>query len=99
MNWLEKYKPKKLSEVLVSKDKILNLKRFILERKPVILYGPTGSGKTSFVYALANELDYDVFEINASDQRNKENIDSIVRPSSLEGSLFGKGRIILIDDI
>jgi len=99
MNWLEKYKPRKINEVLVSKDKIKSLKKFVLERKAVILNGPTGSGKTSLVYALADELNYDVFEVNASDQRNKNNINIIVRPSSLEGSIFGKGRIILIDDI
>ncbi len=99
MSFLEKYKPERLNEVLVSKDNITKLKKFILEKKAVILNGPTGSGKTSLVYALAKELNYDVFEINASNQRNKNNIDLIVRPSSLEGSLFNKGRIILIDDI
>lgn len=99
MSFTEKYKPRRLNEVFVSKDKILMLKKLILEKKAVILNGPTGSGKTSLVYALADELNYDVFEVNASDQRNKNSIDLVVKPSSLEGSLFGRGRIILIDDI
>ncbi|MEK6952784.1 MAG: replication factor C large subunit [Nanoarchaeota archaeon] len=99
MSFTEKYRPRKLDEVFVSKEKILMLKKLILEKKPVIMNGPTGSGKTSLVYALADELNYDVFEINGSDYRNKNNIDLIVKPSSLEGSLFGRGRIILIDDI
>ena len=99
MNLVDKYKPSKLGEVLVSKEKIFDLKRFVLEKKPVIINGPTGSGKTSLVYALAKDIGYDVFEINASDYRNKGNIDLIVKPSTLEGSLFGKGRIVLVDDI
>ncbi|CAG9773634.1 unnamed protein product [Ceutorhynchus assimilis] len=35
----------------------------------IVLYGPTGSGKSSAVYAIANELGFNVLELNASTKR------------------------------
>ncbi|KAJ8317885.1 hypothetical protein KUTeg_002976 [Tegillarca granosa] len=40
----------------------------------VMLVGPTGIGKTATVYALAQELGYKVFEVNASSSRNGKRI-------------------------
>ena len=99
MTLLEKYKPKKLSELLIQREKITELKRFIVERKPVILTGPTGCGKTSLVYLLAQDMNYELLEINASDKRNKLHIEEILGPAVKEGSLFAMGRLVLIDDI
>lgn len=38
-------------------------------KNTAILLGPSGSGKTSTVYLLANELGYNVIELNASSKR------------------------------
>ena len=40
----------------------------------VLLAGPAGSGKTSSVYALAEELSFNVLEVNASSKRNGKSI-------------------------
>lgn len=40
----------------------------------VVLSGKNGSGKTSSVYALANDLNYEVIEINAGSKRNGKKI-------------------------
>ena len=94
---VDKYKPKKLCNV-IGQDLSL-LKRFILEKRNLILHGPTGTGKTSAVYALANELDYEVLEINTSDFRGKNFIGSVIGSAIKQRSLFSRGKIILVDDI
>ncbi len=99
LNWSEKYRPKIVNNIISNKEQVNSLKKFILEKKPTIIYGPAGTGKTSSVYALANELNYEILEINASDQRNKDKIVDIVGSSSKQMSLFNTGKIILIDEI
>jgi replication factor C large subunit len=101
MLWTEKYKPSKISEIKTNNKEAISIKEFIktYKRGSIIIYGPTGNGKTSSIYTIANELNYEVIEVNASDFRNKEKIQSIVGNSSKQKSLFNKGKIILIDEI
>ncbi|MBI2671895.1 replication factor C large subunit [Candidatus Woesearchaeota archaeon] len=97
--WTERYQPKRSSEIISNKEAILSVKKFVLEKRPAILYGPPGVGKTSAAYALARDLDYEILEINASDKRNKEQILQIIGASAKQQSLFNKNKIILIDEI
>jgi len=68
-------------------------------KKPLLIYGPSGTGKTSSIHLLAKEMDYEIIEINASDCRNKEAIESIVGNASKQASLTKKGKILLVDEI
>ena len=103
MQWVEKYKPKSLKEVVGQQEinkKVLNwYNKWGLGAKALLLYGNTGIGKTAIVHALAAELDYEILELNASDFRNKEQIKNIIGGSSKQASLFKKGKIVLIDEV
>lgn len=101
----EKYSPKKINDLLgndIAKEKI---KKWILEwsrgkkGKPILIYGPSGIGKTSFAYVLKKEFDLELLEMNASQFRDKKNVDRIIANAMMAGTLSGKKKIILIDDV
>ncbi|MBU2634361.1 MAG: replication factor C large subunit [Nanoarchaeota archaeon] len=96
---IQKYKPKKLEDVKGQDVALRKLKKAVLEKKHVLIYGDIGIGKTSSVYALANDLDHEILEVNASDYRNKDQIESLIGNSSQQLSLFNKSKIILVDEI
>jgi replication factor C large subunit len=98
MTWVEKHKPKSFDDV-IGQENLGKLRYAIVNKKPVLLSGITGIGKTSSVYALAKDMNYEVVEINASDVRNKEGINSVIGNAMKQQSLFYKGKIILIDEI
>jgi len=101
----EKYRPSKFSEIMGQNIAIDKLKAFfnsfnmkLAKKKAILLYGPPGTGKTTLAYVLAKEAEYELFELNASDLRNRAKLDEILKPSTLQKSLFSKGKIILVDE-
>lgn len=102
--WIKKHIPKKTSEIRGQSNAVEQMRNFVnnyskQKKKAIIIYGSTGCGKTSAVYALANELNLEVLEINASDFRNESAITSILGSASKQRSLFSKGKIILVDEL
>lgn len=101
--WIRKYAPKKLSEVVGQVDAVNKLKRYVetftKKSKGIFLYGGQGNGKTSSVYALAEEGDYELIELNASDTRNTAAIETILGGASKQMSLFGTKKLILVDEL
>ncbi len=99
---VEKYRPKRLSEFKGQNKPISDLKNLVVDYKKgkgIMIYGRSGVGKTSSVHALANDLDLEILEINASDMRNKEGMERGVLNAVKQKSLFGRNKIILIDDV
>jgi replication factor C large subunit len=67
--------------------------------KPLLLVGPPGVGKTSFVHALCHEFDIDLVELNASDSRNKNLLAQVISPIFSNASLTGKNFLLFLDEI
>lgn len=102
--WVLKYLPKNTSEVLGQEKGLREIKEFITnfkkqKKKGLILTGPVGCGKTSSVYAVAKELDCEITEVNASDERNTDKIEQIIGSCAKQQSLFFRNKVILIDEV
>ena len=106
--WVEKYRPKTFEEIKGQNEAITKIKNFITgfnlgkltrtRKKALILHGPPGTGKTTLAHVAAKEMNLEIFELNASDLRNKENLQEILKPAIEQQSLINQSKIILIDE-
>ena len=101
---IRKYIPKTEKDIIGQEENLKQLKNFILnfknqKKNSALIYGPSGTGKTCSVYAIANEIGFEVIEVNASDFRNAEQINQKVGNAIKQQSLFAKGKVILVDEI
>jgi replication factor C large subunit len=104
--WTVKHKPRSTAEIVGNPTAIKALRDWLLswdkgvpKKRAVFLYGSPGVGKTVTVEALAQELQMELVEKNASDYRTEEAINRFAGLASQYGSLFGGKRIVLLDEL
>ncbi|HJO14774.1 MAG TPA: replication factor C large subunit [Candidatus Pacearchaeota archaeon] len=98
---IEKYRVDNLNDIKgqsIAVEEVRNFLRMFPAKKALILNGPVGTGKTSMALALAKENDLELFELNASDLRNRSSLEAVLKPSLEQQSLFGKSKLILMDE-
>jgi replication factor C small subunit len=104
--WVEKYRPRKLSDVIGQKSIVERLSAYVNTRSmPHMLFaGPAGSGKTTCAIALAREL-YgehwrdDLIELNASDERGIDIVRGKIKDFARAASIGTSGfKIIFLDE-
>lgn len=101
--WVEDYRPSSLSDYRGASNQKSELQEWIEDwekgDEPVLLHGQAGTGKTSLVEALANDLGYELVETNASDVRTKKKLKSELKEATRQASFFGGNKLILIDEV
>lgn len=105
INWVEKYRPQTLSQIVGHPTAVEELRRWaqswlhgVPKDRAITLYGRAGTGKTSSVYALANDMKWEITELNASDQRTAAIIEKIVGSGSQMQTISGAKRLIILDE-
>lgn len=69
------------------------------KQKPLLFHGPPGVGKTCLALLTAKVFDWSVFELNASNLRNKENVERLAGAAMQTSSFSGKPRLVLLDEV
>jgi replication factor C large subunit len=102
LTWPEKYRPKNLKEFVNQKEALDAFLKWIKKWKPgnkaLLLYGPSGTGKTSLIHAYAQEKNIEFIETNASDIRSAKALENIALATQ-QRPLLKKSKIFLFDEI
>lgn len=105
--WIEKYRPKKLEEIVGQDDVIKRMKTYINDKvlsQHLLFTGFQGTGKTTLAMVLARELfgeswRSDFLELNSSDESGIDTIRNKVKDFASTESINGTGlKIILLDE-
>src|SRR3989338_2972739 len=97
--WTQKHSPKTMREV-IGQPGCQELQRAVnAGKKAILVHGPSGTGKTASIHALAKALDYEIIEVNASDRRTADTLGATVGAAAVQGSIFGNAKLILVDEI
>ena len=102
MMWSEKYRPQKFMDLIGNED----ARKFFVDwfekwkkgTKPLLLVGPPGIGKTTLANLAGKNFGYDMISLNASDVRNKKNIQEILEPVLGNQTVLGKP-MIFVDEV
>jgi len=102
--WTEKYRPKKLDEIIGQDAIVDRLKAYVkAESMPHLLFaGPAGSGKTTAALCITQELfggiQGNFLELNASDERGIDVVRTKIKDFARTRAITGDFKIIFLDE-
>jgi DNA polymerase III delta prime subunit len=98
--WVEKYRPKKLTDCILPTDLGIIFNGMVKDGKipNMLFYGKAGTGKTSVAKALANDIGMDSILINCSEDKGIDTLRVKIRQYASTISLSGNGKLIILDE-
>jgi DNA polymerase III delta prime subunit len=101
--WVEKYRPKKISECILTEDLKNTFSKFLTQKEipNLLLSGTAGTGKTTVARALCEELGADYIIINGSDEgRHIDTLRTTIKNFASSVSLEGGSnhKVVIIDE-
>ena len=103
MMWSDIYRPQNVEQMIGNEDARLAvtkwLSKWINGSRPLLLVGPSGVGKTTLVNVLARKFNYDLIEMNASDTRNREDLETVILPMFNNTSVSGRTLLLFLDEV
>ena len=98
--YVEKYRPKTISECILPKNLNETFEEMVKEGTPqnLLLCGPAGTGKTSVAKALCSDLDAESIVINCSEDGNIDTLRTKIRSFASTVSLNGNTKVVILDE-
>ena len=101
--WVEKYRPRKISDCILSEDIKSTFTEFLKQKEipNLLLSGTAGTGKTTVARALCEQLNADYIIINGSDEgRQIDTIRNKIKNFASTVSLAESGnhKVVIIDE-
>lgn len=109
--WVEKYRPQRIDEIVYQNEIISMLRKFLSNNSTdlpnLLFYGPSGTGKTSTIVALAKEMFGNLYktrvlELNASDERGiaviREKVKNFAQQTVSISKTMPSIKIIILDE-
>ena len=101
--WVEKYRPKKISDCILSSDLKSTFSEFLNKKElpNLLLSGTAGTGKTTVARALCEELGCDYIMINGSDEgRHIDTLRTQIKNFASTQSLVASSnhKVVIIDE-
>jgi len=98
--WVEKYRPKKIDECILSDSLKDTFREFLLngDMPNLLLSGSAGTGKTTVAKALCEELGYTTLVINGSLDRNIDTLRNDISTFASTVSFDGGKKCVILDE-
>lgn len=98
--WVEKYRPKKLDDLVLSDENLRIIKKFLQNKEipNLLLHGTAGTGKTTLAKILVEEIDAEFLFLNCSEV-GIDAVRTTITQFSQTKSFNGKMKVVICDEI
>lgn len=98
--WVEKYRPHKISDCILPERLKKTFQEFVNNKEilNLLAYGPAGSGKTTVMKAMCDEIGADYMFINGSQENGVDVLRTKITSYASSMSLAGGRKYIIIDE-